>query len=75
MEHADVVHIASSVVRDYGLPLKLDAVSIAPAAGWTVEFRDQCRGSRVVRVQTLCDAHSSPYRLRESLKRGLEVGD
>jgi hypothetical protein len=76
MESADVARIAAAVLREYGVPLSLVGVSIvAPPAGWVVSFTDIHTGRQRLANETRCDCDASPYRLRESLKAKLDVGD
>ena len=73
MERVDVQRMADSVLRDYGVPLKVSTIS-AIAAGWTIAFAGFYPGSPSVEVNLNCD-RSSAYHVRESLKRGLSVFD
>ena len=74
MERADIEHIARLVLRDYGLPLKLRTVSIERTGECTIGFADSYSGISTVSVGIWCDAKVSPYGVRESLKKALEVG-
>jgi hypothetical protein len=74
VESADVARIATAVLREYGVPLAFVGVSIAPLSGWIVSFTDIQSGQRLA-IDTRCDGDASPYRLRESLKAKLDVGD
>lgn len=73
MEIHDVQRMANSVLRDYGVPMKVSTISAA-AAGWTVEFAGFYPGSKPVEVNLVCD-RSSAHHIRESLKRSLDVCD
>jgi hypothetical protein len=75
MESADVARISTAVLREYGVPLVFVGVSIAPPSGWIVSFTDIRSGSQRLAIDTRCDGDASPYRLRESLKAKLDVGD
>jgi hypothetical protein len=71
MEIHDVQRMANSVLRDYGVPMKVSTIS-AVAAGWTVAFAGFYPGSKPVEVNLACD-RSSAHHIRESLKKGLDV--
>jgi hypothetical protein len=73
MERADIEQIARLVLRDYGLPLKLRTVSVERTGECTVGFADSYSGSTTVSVGIWCDSKASPYAVRESLKKALEV--
>jgi hypothetical protein len=73
MELNDVRRMADSVLREYGVPMKISTISPAPA-GWTVAFASRYPGAPPVEVQLGCH-QSSAYHVRESLKRGLSVCD
>jgi hypothetical protein len=73
MDRTDVQRMADSVLRDYGVPLKVSAISAA-AAGWTIAFAGFYPGSPSVEVNLNCD-RSSAHHVRESLKRSLAVSD
>ena len=74
MERDEIERIARVVVRDYGLSLKLDRVSIGQTGQCTVGFADSYSGASVS-VGIWCDEKVSPHGVRESLKRGLQVAD
>ncbi len=75
MERTDVQRMADSVLRDYGVPMKVSGISAAGAAGgWTIAFAGAYPGSRSVEVNVNCD-RSSAHHVRESLKKGLAVFD
>ena len=73
MERVDVQRMADSVLRDYGVPLKVSTIS-AIAAGWTIAFAGVYPGSPSVEVNLNCD-RSSVHHVRESLKKSLAVCD
>jgi hypothetical protein len=73
MERSDVQRMADSVLRDYGVPMKV--TTIAPAdSGWTIGFAGSFAGSPSVQVLLRCDRNSA-HHVRESLKRGLALTD
>lgn len=71
----DIEAIARVVVRDYGLPLRLAHVSTEPTGRCVVGFSHTCGAGTAVSIPLWCDARVSPYQVRESIKRGLEVAD
>ena len=73
MELNDVQRMADSVLREYGVPMKVSTISAA-AAGWTIAFAGSYAGSRSVEINLNCD-RSSAHHVRESLKKGLDVCD
>jgi hypothetical protein len=73
MELQDVQRMADSVLREYGVPMKVSMISPV-AAGWTVAFAGFYPGSKPVQVNLACD-RSSAYHIRESLKKSLDVCD
>lgn len=73
MERTDVQRMADSVLREYGVPMKVSAISSA-AAGWTIAFAGSYPGSPSFEVKLNCD-RSSAYHVRESLKKCLAVCD
>jgi len=73
MERIDVQRMADSVLRQYGVPMKVSTIS-AVAAGWTVAFAGFYPGSKPMEVNLTCD-RSSPHHIREPLKRSLDVAD
>ena len=73
MELLDVQRMANSVLRDYGVPMKVSTISPA-ASGWSIAFAGFYPGSKGVEVILGCD-RSSAHHVRESLKRGLDVCD
>jgi hypothetical protein len=73
MERTDVQRMADSVLRDYGVPLKVSAISVAEA-GWTIAFSGY-PGSPLKQVNLRCGERSSVHHVRESLKRSLDVCD
>ena len=50
MERTDVQRMADSVLRDYGVPLKVSTISAAEA-GWTIAFAWRYPGSPLRQVQ------------------------
>jgi hypothetical protein len=72
VERTDIEHIARLILRDYGLPLTLRTVSMAPSGECTVEFADSYSGIPTS-VGIRCAAKVSPYIVRESLKKALDV--
>jgi hypothetical protein len=73
MEQTDVQRMADSVLREYGVPLKVAGISHADA-GWTIAFTGTFPGARVLEVNLRCE-RTSAYHIRESLKRSLELTD
>jgi hypothetical protein len=73
MEQTDVERMADSVLREYGVPLKIASIA-AVDAGWTIAFSGAFSGAPAVEVRLRCDRMSA-YHVRESLKRSLEVTD
>lgn len=74
MESTDLQRMADSVLRDYGVPLKVLQISEAEA-GWTIAFAAARPGGSPRQVSLRCGARSSMHHVRESLKRGLDVSD
>jgi hypothetical protein len=74
MESTDVQRMADSVLRDYGVPLKVLRISAADA-GWTIAFTGARPGASPKQVSLRCCERSSMYHVRESLKRSLDVSD
>jgi hypothetical protein len=73
MERTDVQRMADSVLRDYGVPMRVSGIAMA-AAGWTIAF-DSCYPGRPGKLVDLrCDRNSA-HHVRESLKRSLSVTD
>jgi hypothetical protein len=73
VNQADVERIAQAVVREYGLPLTSE-VAAESSGGWTVAFTDAWGYTPHIRV-TIRYSATSPYAVRESLKRKLEVSE
>ena len=73
MERTDVQRMADSVLRDYGVPMTVAAISPAEA-GWTVAFAGSFPGAPSIEVRLSC-GRASAYHVRESIKRGLAVAD
>jgi len=74
MESTDLQRMADSVLRDYGVPLKVAEI-YAVEAGWTIAFSAARRGGLPKQVSLRCGERSSMHHVRESLKRGLDVSD
>jgi hypothetical protein len=66
--------MADSVLRDYGVPLKVSQISVAEA-GWTIAFSSSYPGLPLKQVSLRCTERSSMHHVRESLKRSLDVSD
>jgi len=73
MDLDDVQRMADSVLRDYGVPMKVSTIS-AVDAGWTIAFEGHYPGAPSFEVN-LSGGRSSAHHVRESLKRSLAVGD
>ena len=73
MERTDVQRLADSVLRDYGVPMKVSAISPVET-GWTIAFSSLYSGSPSLEVNVSCD-RSSAHHVRESLKKSLDVSD
>jgi hypothetical protein len=73
MERTDVERMAVSVLREYGVPLKVAGIESA-GAGWTIAFARAFSGAPALEVNLQCE-RTSPYHVRESLKRSLELTD
>ena len=73
MEQIDVQRMADSVLREYGVPMKVARISHANA-GWTIAFAGTFPGARAVEVNLQYE-RTSAYHVRESLKRGLALTD
>lgn len=73
MERNDVERMATSVLREYGLPLRVAGISPADA-GWTIAFAGTFPGAAASEVSLRCE-RASAYHVRESLKRSLAVAD
>jgi hypothetical protein len=73
MERIDVQRMADSVLREYGVPMKVSTISAAEA-GWTVAFAGFYPGSKPMEISLPC-GRSSAYHIRESLKRSLDLTD
>ena len=72
MESTDFARIAAAVLVEYGVPLSVVGVSIAPP--WVVSLTDIRTGRQRLIIDTRCDGTASAYRLRESIKTKLDVG-
>ena len=73
MERSDLHRMADSVLREYGVPLRVSTILTAEA-GWTIAFSGD-PGSPLKQVNLRCGKRSSVHHVRESLKRGLDVSD
>jgi len=73
MERTDVQRMADSVLREYGVPLKVAGISHADA-GWTIAFAGTFPGAQAMEVNLRCE-RTSAYHIRESLKRSLALTD
>ena len=73
MERTDVQRMADSVLREYGVPLRVAGISHA-GAGWTIAFAGTFPGAHPVEVNLQCE-RTSAYHIRESLKRSLALSD
>jgi hypothetical protein len=73
MEFNDVQRMATSVLREYGVPMKVSGIS-AVETGWTIAFAGFYPGSPALEVNVASD-RSSAHHVRESLKRSLAVSD
>lgn len=71
MQLNDVQRMADSVLREYGVPMKVSAISPA-ATGWTIAFAGSYPGSPSFEVNLNCD-RSSAHHVRETLKKSLAV--
>jgi len=74
MQLNDVQRMADSVLREYGVPMKVSGISAA-TAGWTIAFAGFYPGSPALEVNVSSDHRNSAYHVRESLKRSLDVSD
>ena len=75
MELSEVEKIARSIIRDYGLPLRLATVASERPGRCIVGFSDRYTPATAVAVGLWHDAKASSHSVRESLKRGLEIND
>jgi len=73
MERCDVERMADSVLREYGVPMRVAGIAMADA-GWTIAFAGTFPGAPALEVRLRCE-RSSAYHVRESLKRGLAIAD
>ena len=73
MDLNDVQRMADSVLREYGVPMKVSTISPA-AAGWTIAFASSYAGAPAIEVNLPCDRISA-HHVRESLKKSLAVCD
>ena len=63
MELHEVQRMADSVLREYGVPMKVSTICAA-AAGWTIAFAGAYPGTPSVEVNLNCD-RSSVHHVRE----------
>ena len=75
MEPADIERIAQSVLREYGMPLKVHALSVDRAGKCTIEFTNPGFKSSTLSVAIWCDAKASPHGVRDSLINALDAGE
>jgi hypothetical protein len=73
MEHADVQRMADSVLREYGVPLKVAAI-VPIRSGWSIAFVHTLPGAPALEVKLQCERRSA-HHVRESLKRDLALTD
>jgi len=73
MERTDVQRMADSVLREYGVPMKVSSIS-AVASGWTIGFVGFHPNAPLLEVNLRCGG-SSIHHVRESLKQSLSVCD
>jgi hypothetical protein len=73
MQLTDVRRMADSVLREYGVPMKVSTIA-AVAAGWTIGFSGFHPGAAPFQVNLNCGG-SSVHHVRESLKLSLAVCD
>ena len=74
MELHDVQRMADSVLREYGVPMKVSTISAA-AAGWTIAFASSYNPASPSFEVNLNCGRSSVHHVRESLKKSLAVCD
>jgi hypothetical protein len=74
MESTDLQRVADSILREYGVPLRVSQIS-AVDAGWTIAFDAARPGAAPRQVSLRCCERSSIHHIRELLKRGLDVSD
>lgn len=75
MNRFDIERIAGTVVREYGLPLRLDTISFVEPGRCVVRFAERFSPTIKVSVGVWCDEKVSPHNLRESIKNKLLVND
>ena len=73
MERTDIERLADSVLRQYGVPLRIAGIA-STGADWTIAFAGTFPGAPAREI-TLRRERASAYHVRESLKRGLELSD
>lgn len=75
MDRFDIERIAQTIIRDYGLPVRVATLSFERAGRCIVQVSERCSPGTTVAVGVWCDAKASPHYVRESLKQGLHVSD
>ena len=73
MDRNDIERMASTVLRDYGVPMKVTGISPV-GTGWTIAFAGPYPGAKGVQVNLSCE-RTSAHHVRESLKKGLDLTD
>jgi hypothetical protein len=73
MERTDVERLADSVLRQYGVPLRVAGI-VSSGADWTIAFSSTFPGAPAREIKLQCE-RASAYHVRESLKRSLELSD
>jgi hypothetical protein len=73
MERTDVERMADSVLRQYGVPLKIARIA-SVGAEWRIAFAGTFPGAPAREITLQC-GRASAYHVRESLKRGLDLTD
>jgi hypothetical protein len=73
MDRTDVERMAASVLREYGVPLRVAGIAMADA-GWTIALASTFPGAPAREVKLRCE-RTSAYHVRESLKQSLALDD
>ena len=73
MQPVDVERIARSIVREYGLPFRLEAISLERPDRCVVVFADPYRQPSTIAVAIRCDDKVSAYGVRQAFERELRV--
>jgi hypothetical protein len=73
MDRTDVERLADSVLRQYGVPLRVAGIA-STGAEWTIAFAGTFPGAPAREIKLQCE-RASAYHVRESLKRSLELTD